>query len=128
MLGHTYRYHVYNGTGVSVTVTVKDRAWKFASDGSRTDASESTPISAVSVGAGAYSSSSAIDNSTAKQLGAHITATLAPGSSATGTVAVYLQHSTDGGTTWPSNGQGVLLGGATFSASSTSQLINGETL
>lgn len=126
MLGHYYRYHAYNGTGVSVTVTVKTRAWKFASDGSRTDASEATRISGVSVGAGTYSNSSGIDNSSDKNLGAHITATFAPGSAATGPVALYLQHSTDGGTTWPSDGQGELLGSVMFAASSTAVAINDE--
>lgn len=120
MLGHTYRYHVFNGTAVSVTVTVKTRAWKFGSDGSRTDASEATRISAVSVGAGAYSSSSTVDNSTDKNLGADIQFTAAPGSSATGNVTLYLQTSTDGGTTWPSNGQGLPLGTIGFNASGTS--------
>jgi len=124
MLGHTYRYQAYNGTGVSVTVTVKDRPWKFASDGSRTDASEAAQLSAVSVSAGAYSNSSTVDNSSVKNLGAHVTATFAPSASATGTCALYLQHSTDGGTTWPANGQGIFLGGVTCSASSTSVAIN----
>ena len=57
MLGHTYRYQMFNGTGVSVTCTVKDRKWKFASDGSITNAAEATQINAVSVGTSAYSNS-----------------------------------------------------------------------
>jgi hypothetical protein len=40
-------------------------------------------------------------------------------SSATGTVTVFLQRSTDSGTTWPSNGQGEVVGSYYFSASST---------
>ena len=125
MLGHTYRYHVYNGTGVSVTCTVKARAMKFASDGSRTDDSEATHINAVSVGTGAYSSSSTVDNSTAKQLFADVQFTAAPGASATGTVALYLQRSTDGGTTWPANGQGQQIAAVTFASSSTSVTTQG---
>ena len=120
MLGATYRYQVYNGTGVSVTCTVKDRAFKFASDGSRTDASEAARISAVSVSTVSYSNSSTVDNTTDKNLGSDITVTFAPGSSATGTVGLYLQRSTDGGSTWPSDGKGVFLGSVYFSASSTS--------
>lgn len=120
MLGHTYRYQVLNGTGVTVTVTLTERAWKFASDGSRTDASESSRISAASVGAGAYSNSSTVDNSSVKNLGADLLLTMAPGASATGTVALYLQQSTDGGTTWPSDGQGQLLATHSFNASSSS--------
>lgn len=120
MLGHTYRYQVLNGTGVSVTVTAKERAWKWASDGARTDASESTRINAAIVGAGAYSNSSTVDNSSEKNLGADLLLTMAPGSSATGTVSLWLQQSTGGGTTWPSDGQGLLLATHTFNASSTS--------
>lgn len=126
MLGPTYRYQAFNGTGVSVTVTVKDRAWKFASDGSRTDASEATHINAVSVGAGAYSNSSAVDNSSVKNLGANLLCTLAPSASATGPVLVLLQQSTDGGTTWPSDGEGVPVASNYFNASSTSITTNGE--
>lgn len=120
MLGHTYRYHVYNGTGVSVTCTVKARAMKFASDGSRTDDTEATHISAVSVSAGAYSSSSPVDNSGVKQLFADVIFNAAPAASATGVVALYLQRSTDGGTTWPTNGQGQPVSAIAFAASSSS--------
>lgn len=126
MLGHTYRYHVYNGTGVSVTCTVKARAMKFASDGSRTDDTEVTHINAVSVGAGAYSNSSTVDNSSDKMLGADAQFVAAPGASATGTVTVYLQRSTDGGTTWPSNGYGQQVAAVSFAASSASVTAQGS--
>ena len=120
MLGEYYRYQVYNGTGVSVTCTVKEQAFKFASDGSLTTASEAARISAVSVSTVSYSNSSTVNNSSDKNLGSNITVTFAPGSSATGTVSLYLQRSTDGGSTWPSDGKGVFLGSVYFSASSTS--------
>lgn len=120
MLGHTYRYQVYNGTGVSVTCTVKHRRWKFGTDGSITDAAEATPINAVSVGTLAYSNSATIDNSSDKYMGAAITVTFAPGASATGTVMLFLQRSTDGGTTWPSDGLGEPVGAHAFSSSSGS--------
>lgn len=120
MLGVTYRYQVYNGTNVSVTVTVKHIQFKFASDGSITSSSESTPISATSATTGTYVVSSDVDNSSDKYIGSDITVTFAPGSSATGTVALYLQRSTDGGITYPSDGQGVFLGAVGFAASSAS--------
>lgn len=120
MLGHTYRYQVYNGTGVSVTVTIKHRQWKFGTDGSLTDSAEATAISAVSVGTLAYSNSASVDNSANKYLGASILATFAPGASATGTVTLYVQRSTDGGTTWPSDGLGEFVGAHTFAASASS--------
>jgi hypothetical protein len=126
MLGHTYRFQVQNGTGVSVTCTVKDRRFKFASDGSLTFASETTPINAVSVATGAFSNSTSIDNSTDKNIGTNITVTFAPASSATGTCSLFLQRSTDGGTTWPSDGQGIFLAGVTFAASATSVARNSQ--
>lgn len=118
MLGATFRYQVYNGTGVTVTVTLKDKRWKYGTDGSLTFSSEATPISAVGVTTLAYSNSSTVDNTTDKNIGAHITALFDVPSSATGSVLVYVQRSTDGGTTWPSDGQGLLLGGNYFNASS----------
>lgn len=120
MLGHYYRYQVYNGTGVSVTVTVKDRKWKFDTDGSLINAAEATQFSAVSVSTVSYSNGSGVDNSTDEYIGADILATFAPGASATGTVTLFLQHSTDGGTTWPSDGLGEFVGAHTFAASATS--------
>lgn len=119
MLGHQYRYNVFNNTGVSVNVTVKERPWKFASDGARDDAAEVVHLSASAVGAAAYGPGSAVVNSATKYLGAHLLFTAAPSASATGSVALYVQHSTDGGTTWPSNGQGRLVSVISFVASAT---------
>lgn len=120
MLGRNYRFQALNGAGSSVDVTVKARRWKFASDGSRTDDTEATPMSAQTVGAGAYGNSSGIDNSSDKWLGADLVVTFAPSASITGTVTLYLQHSTDGGSTWPSDGLGLQLGSHTFNASASS--------
>lgn len=119
-LGKTYRWQVYNGTGVSVTCTVKTREWKFTSSDIAYAGSETNQINAVSVATLSYSNSSTVDNSTLLNLGADVTVTFAPGASATGTVALYLQKSTDDGTTWPSNGQGIFVGSIAFTASSAS--------
>jgi hypothetical protein len=119
MLGATFRYQVYNGTGVTVTVTLKDKRWKFGSDGSLTFSAEATPISASAISTVSYGNSGTIDNSTDKYIGANMSVLFDVSASATGTVAVYLQRSTDGGTTWPSNAQGQLVGTYYFSASST---------
>lgn len=126
MLGHTYRYQVQNGTGVSVTCTVTERAFKFASDGNLTFAAESVRINAVSVATTAFSNSSTVDNSTDKNLGSDVSVNFAPASSATGTCTLFLQRSTDGGTTWPSDGQGIPLAGVTFSASATAVRRNAQ--
>ncbi len=126
MLGPNYRYVAYNDAGVNVTITVKGKPWKMASDGSRTDGSESTRINAASVADGAYQSSSGIDNSSDKYLGEKLTVTLTPSASATGPVAIFLQESTDGGTTWPSDGEGVPVATYYFNASSAAVTLNGE--
>lgn len=126
MFGHTYRYQAFNGTGVAVTVTVKDRAWKLASDGSRTDAAEATHINGVSVSASGYSNSSTVDNSSVKNLGADVLATFAPSASATGSVFVRLQRSTDGGTTWPNDGQGEPVCAVYFNASASTVVASGS--
>ena len=126
MLGVRYRYQTYNGTGVTVNITVKDIPGKFASDGSITFASEVAHLSASSTTTLAYNNASSVDNSSVKNLFSDITWTAAPGSSATGTVSLYLQRSTDGGTTWPSDGQGEFLSGISFSASSTSVTKNAK--
>lgn len=121
VLGASYRWQVYNGTGVSVTCTVKEKPFKFGTDGSVTFGSESTQINAVSVSTVSYSNSSGVNNASAKNLGSYLTFTAAPGSSATGTVVLFLQRSTDGGTTWPSDGLGQFVASITFAASSTSR-------
>jgi hypothetical protein len=119
MLGTYFRYQVYNGTGVTVTVTIDEIRWKFASDGSLTFSAEQTPISASAISTVSYGNSSGINNSTDKYIGADLTVLFDVASSATGTVTVFLQRSTDSGTTWPSNGQGEVVGSYYFSASST---------
>lgn len=126
MLGAYYRWQVYNGTGVTVTVTLDVKLWKFDSNGALSLSSESTPISASAVSAAAYGNSSGVDNSSDKYLGAQITALFDVSSSATGPVSVYLQQSTDGGTTWPSDGAGLLVGSYYFNASSTDRTQNFE--
>ena len=122
-LGEHYRWQVYNGTGVSVTCTVKDEPFKYGTDGSLSITAEDTKINGVSVGTVSYSNSGTINNSSVKNLGAFVTFTAAPSASATGTVTLFLQRSTDAGTTWPSNGLGIPVGSITFSASSTSQTV-----
>lgn len=119
MLGTYFRYQVYNGTGVTVTVTIDEIRWKFASDGSLTFSAEQTPLSASAISTVSYGNSSGINNGTDKYIGAHLTVLFDVSSSATGLVSVFLQRSTDGGTTWPSDGQGELIGAYYFSASST---------
>jgi hypothetical protein len=122
MLGKHYRWHVYNGTGVSLTVTVSQEAWKYATDGSFTFGSTSDPISAASVTTLAYSNSSGVDNTTAKNQGAHGLLQATSGSSATGECALFLQRSDDDGTTWPSDGYGEKVASVWFNAETATKI------
>ena len=127
MLGKTYRFSVNNGTGVAVTVTVKRLEWKFTSAGALSFGTETTDatLNALSVTAGTYSDGATIDNSANLYLGAGVEVTMAPSASATGTVAVFIQRSLDGGTTWPADATGEFVCAYTFSASSTSTVVQG---
>ena len=121
-LGHTYRIRASNTQNQAVTVVVKARNWKFGTDGSITFDAESTPFASASVAATTGSSTgSTVDNSTAKNLGMNLTAsfTAAVTTNGTGTVALYLERSTDGGTTWPTQDQGIFIGAYTVTAADT---------
>lgn len=121
MLGHTWRLRASNTQNQSVTVTVTARRWKFASDGSITWSAEQTLISAASLSASTgTSASSTVDNSTDKYIGAELTVemTAASATNGSGTVALTIERSTDGGTTWPTQDLGQWVGGHT--------LVNGD--
>jgi hypothetical protein len=123
-LGNHYRWQVYNGTGSTVTVTLDAMLWKFGTDGSLTFSAESTPISASALTTLTYGNSSGVSNASDKYIGAQLTALFDVSGSTTGAVSVFLQQSTDAGTTWPSDGQGLLVGSYYFNASSTDALKN----
>ena len=139
MLGHTYRYVAYNGTGVTASVVVKARAWKFGSDGQKVDAAQTTPFNAppsvipANSLAALATYSVAVDNSYDRFLGVDIVATFTPSAAATGTMTVWVQKSTDGGVTWPDTAVAAVAGqvagqwavAAVFSASAIAQVIPG---
>ena len=124
MLGNYYRWQVYNGTGAAVVVTVDVRQWKFDSSGALVFAAETTPINASSAGTLAYTNSAGISNATDKYIGAQLTALFDVATAVTGAVSVFLQQSTDSGTTWPSDGQGLLIGSYYFNNSAVDTLKN----
>jgi hypothetical protein len=126
MLGANYRWQVYNGTGVSVTITAKVKQWKFDSSGALVFAAESTPLNAVVASTLTYANSAGINNATDKYLGTQMTVLFDVAAAATGNVIVYLQQSTDGGTTWPTDGDGLVVGSHYFNASSVDVTQNFE--
>lgn len=118
MLGDYYRYQVYNGTDGTVTTTIDAMDWKYGSDGSLTFSAEKTPMNASAISTVSYGNSTAYENGTDKYIGANLTVLFDVAATRSGLINVYLQRSTDNGATWPSGGQGILLGSYYFNASS----------
>lgn len=119
MLGHEFRLRASNTQNQAITVTLKARYWKFNSSGALVYSAEQTLINAVSVAATTGTTVSAdIDNSTDLYMGAELTlsCTASVATNGTGVVALTLERSTDGGTTWPTAGFGVFVGGYTVTA------------
>lgn len=119
MLGNRYRFRVTNTQNQAITVTLKGRLWKFSSTGALSYSGEVTSISAVSVAASTGTAlSTDVDNSVDLYIGADLTlsCTAAAATNSTGTVAVWLERSTDGGITWPSSTQGEFVGAYTVTA------------
>lgn len=113
MLGHTWRLRASNTQNQAITVTVKARYFKFATDGSLTFSAEQTLINGASVSATTgTTASSSVDNSTDKYLGMEITASFSAASATngSGSVALTVERSTDGGTTWPTQDRGIFVG------------------
>lgn len=122
MLGRNYRFRVFNNTGAAFGVVINARRFKSASDGSITFESSEAEVfneASISSSSTAWTPDTAIDNSTDKWQGGDFEITLTPAASATGTVVVQIEHSTDAGTSFGSGGQGVQIFGTYFNASST---------
>lgn len=119
MLGNYWRLRASNTQNQAITATVKARFFKFDGSGALVWSAEQTLISAASVAATTGSTASApVDNATDKYLGAELTVelTAAAATNGTGTVALTLERSTDGGTTWPSQDKGAFVGAFTLVA------------
>ena len=115
MLGHHWRLRASNTQNQAITVTVKARLFRFASDGSIEWSTEQTLINAVSVSATTGTTvSSTMPNDTDKYLGAELTASFTAAAAVTdsagGNVAISLERSTDDGTTWPTQDKGARIG------------------
>ena len=121
MIGRNYRFAVNNSTAVNVGVTIQARRFKFDSSGVISWGAETEVYNEATItpGATSWTAGTAIDNSTDKWVGADLEIIVTPASSTTGPVSVQIEHSTDGGTTWPSGGQGAQIGGVYFSASAS---------
>lgn len=119
MLGHHFRVRASNTQNQAVTVTVRARYFKFASDGALVWSAEQTLINAVSVAATTgTTASSTVNNSGTSDLwlGMEVTAsfTAAAATNGAGAVSLTLERSTDAGTTWPTQDRGILIGAETL--------------
>lgn len=121
-LGHTYRYRISNTQNQAITVILTARAWKYDATGVLVFAAETTPVASTSVAATTGTTASAtIDNNTDKNRGVELTLSCAAAvtTNGTGVVAIYREHSTDGGVTWPAAGLGVFVGAYNVTAADT---------
>ncbi len=124
MLGRNFRLRATNTQNQAITVTLTARFWKYDSVGALVYSTEQALITGQSLSAsGGTFASGAIDNSvgTALWIGAEFTlsCTAAVTTNGSGAVTVTLERSTDGGTTWPTAGQGEIVGGYTVTAADT---------
>jgi hypothetical protein len=128
MLPATVRYQVQNATGVAFgaadTLTLTGKHLQVTpSTGAMDFTSQMTPLAAASgnsLASGGFVNSAAIDTTaggTQKCLQGDflLLATITTATPA-GNLNVYMQESPDGGTTWPANGQGQLIGWMVCSA------------
>lgn len=121
-LGHTYRYRVSNTQNQAITVAMTARLFKYDTTGALVYVAETTPVASQSLAATTGTATSAtIDNSTALQHGVELTlsCTAAVTTNGTGVIAVYLERSTDGGTTWPTATFGQFVGAYNVTAADT---------
>ncbi len=123
-LGPYWRLVVDNRSGVALAaggVVVKYRRAKFDSSGVYTpEASEQTVTIGTSLANGSTATGTAVDNNSTGlyYLMADFRIEYAGlASSSTGTVSVYLQTSTDGGTTWPDTTTNAVQGRPVHTAS-----------
>ena len=119
-----YRFTVKNETGQTIassSITVTAKRAKFDSSGVLTyEGSEATVFSYGStLGNGGFASGSTQDNTTNKYLGGDFLFTVTAPTSSSGHVILYLERSTDAGTTWDSNGDGEAVASLYFTASGT---------
>lgn len=119
MLPRNYRLSAYNDSGASVDVTITVRRWKFDSNGAVVyEASEATVLSATGVADATLAAGNAQDNTTDGWIGLSGVLSLANGTGSQ-VVTVFLEPSTDGGTTWPGAQDGIPLIGGQPSIDST---------
>lgn len=123
--GATYRWQVYNNCGQTIAatagnITVKSKKEKYVSGALSVQSSPDTDLStSATTATGAVANSATIDNSSNLYLGGEIEFKVVAPASASGNVELWLQHSVDGGVTWPENRTGVLVAVLNFTTNGT---------
>lgn len=130
MLARNYRFTALNSCGQQIAssgIVITGRRWKFNSSGAvvfeSSEAALYTSPSAINNAAYYVPSGSGIDNSTDLYVGGDFRFTLVAPASSAGDVTLYYEFSTDGGTTWPTNGNGIIV--CTISASAATTYYKG---
>ena len=117
-----YRFKVYNNTGVSIAISnvkVYARRWKFSSTGAISyESSQDTVLNnAGSLATATYLAGDTEDNSTDLFIGGTFMFEVNPTTgSPNGNVILFFERSTDGGTTWDSDGTGDVVAVLNFTS------------
>ncbi len=125
MLPKKYRFQVENNTGATLDinggVTITALRYKFVNGVLTYESSEAAIYSnAATIADGAFDESSEVDNNSDAYLGGHfVSNVVATGGSPDGAVAIYLQATTDDGTTWQTDGEGIRMTTHNFTAVGT---------
>lgn len=138
-LPETWRVGIFNNTGATISnatnqpgPTISGRRVRFDSTGTLSYEAASfvffsiTSLSGnVNIGNNSYRTGSTISNTISAWLGGEFTISVFGGSGCSGNLVVYLEHSVDGGTTWPSPasangaGGGIIIAVVGFASTTT---------
>jgi hypothetical protein len=126
-LPHYYRFKVYNDLGQTIStgnVTVKARRVNFDTDGGLVfEGSEATVLSNGSgLADNTYLAGTTQNNSSLKWVGGTFVFSVVAPASSDGDVFLYLERSTDAGTTWDTDGLGQAVAALNFTTSGTKVL------
>lgn len=124
MLAKTYRFRVGNTTDETLAigaVTIKGIRHNFNSQATISyESSEAALYSNTgTIADAAFEAGGTIDNSSDLYLGGHFELTATAPGTPDGNVTVYLERSTDGGTTWDTAGLGDIVAAINFTSAST---------
>lgn len=123
-IAKTYRFQVKNETGqtlLALAVKITALRHKFNSQATlQYEDSEAEIYSNVgTIANDAYDETDNLDNSSDLFTGGHFLWEVTAPASASGNVTLYVQYSTDGGTTWDTDGEGDIVWVFPFTATGT---------